>query len=204
MLSLESLNQRLQLLLRPVVRSLAAMGVTPGRLTMVNVAGSIMVGLLLSGASTLGSLLLLAFPVWMLVRTVLMALWDLMARETAAVSRVRGLLREISDVTCDLALYLPLAGFDSRARLAVFAFSVGIVMTEFCGVAGALVGGRRQQGGPMGRTVRAIVVSCVLIPTAFVSFLGFFWLLPFWIFVVLQAVTCWNRVHASVTEAARS
>jgi CDP-diacylglycerol--glycerol-3-phosphate 3-phosphatidyltransferase len=77
------------------------------------------------------------------------------AREHGMRTRLGGVLNEIGDVVSDVALILPLATLEPRLLWPAVALALGAVLTEFCGVLGAVVGGDRRYDGPMGKSDRA-------------------------------------------------
>lgn len=200
---MDDLKPRFQGLLRPLMRRLAARRITPDKLTLLSLGGSIAVGVSLTLARYM-SLLLLLLPLWLLIRMALNALDAMMAREMGLTSAVSGAVHELGDVLSDLSLYVPLAWFTDGARTAVLAFVAGVVMTEFCGLLGVLVGSRRQRQGPMGKSYRALAVSCIAVATALLPLVYLLWGPIFWGLTALEAWTCWNRCAAAVTEAAKA
>lgn len=203
MASVYDLKPRFQQLLRPLVRLLAARGVTPNQLTLLALGGSFLVGGALLLAGTLSTLLLM-LPIWLLVRMALNALDGMMARELGMTTRLGGILNEVGDVVSDLALYVPLAWYEPGARTAVLTFALLAVLTEFCGLMGVLVGTRRQYQGPMGKSDRALAVSLLAIATATLPLMNLVWALAFWSLSALECLTCWNRAAAAIQEAAKA
>src|SRR5687768_3932260 len=131
--SVYDLKPRFQALLRPLMRRLAAAGVTPNTVTVMTLLGSIAAGVPLAFAGSY-PVLLLALPVWLFARMALSAIDGMMAREMNMASVLGAVLNEFGDVASDLALYLPLALVTPPAQWPVIAFAAGAVLTEFCGV----------------------------------------------------------------------
>jgi CDP-diacylglycerol---glycerol-3-phosphate 3-phosphatidyltransferase len=201
MASVYDLKPKFQALLRPLVRALAAIGVTPNALTLTALAGSIAVGAALILAPE-RLMLLLLLPAWLLVRMALNALDGMMARELGMATPLGAVLNELGDVLSDLALYLPLAAFPGPARWAVVAFATGAVLTEFCGLLTQTLGGGRRYEGPMGKSDRAFVAGALALATAIRP-----GLLPYWPWVLgagaaLAALTCWNRLRKGLAARA--
>jgi CDP-diacylglycerol--glycerol-3-phosphate 3-phosphatidyltransferase len=212
--SIYGLKPRFQALLRPLVPVLARAGLTPNAVTLAALAGSIIVGVVIAcvtAPATEGLLVifpppprtavLLLLPFWLAVRMALNALDGMMARELHQASRLGGALNEIGDVLADVALYLPLALVHRPSLWPVVAFTLGAALTEFCGVLGVALGARRQYGGPMGKSDRASLVGALALATAVAPRALAAW--P-WIFAAaaaLAALTCWNRVCASLASA---
>ena len=156
--SVYDLKPAFQGVLRPLVRALVAAGVTPNHLTLSAVLGSIAVGAALTMAAARPRLLLL-LPIWLLARMALNAMDGMAAREHGKTSRLGGALNEVGDVVSDAALYLPLATLGPHHLWPAVAFTLGAVLTEFCGVLGSTLGGTRRYDGPMGKSDRAVIIG---------------------------------------------
>ncbi|HWP44571.1 MAG TPA: CDP-alcohol phosphatidyltransferase family protein [Blastocatellia bacterium] len=178
---------------------LARAGLTPNAVTLIAVAGSAAAGALLSQSGR-QPLLLLLLPVWLFARMALNAIDGMMARELKMATSLGAVLNELGDAVSDLGLYLPLAFVTEEARWPVIAFSIGAVLTEFCGVLGRALGASRRYDGPMGKSDRAFVVGAL-------GLLSYIWpgairLWP-WVFSIATALTvftCFNRVSNSLKE----
>lgn len=177
------------------MRGVVAAGVTPDHMAVVATLGSLAVGAAIALNTSFRWLLLL--PLWLLARLALDAMAGMAAHEHGRTSRTGGVLHEVGSIVSDLALHLPLALVDPRARWAVVAFVIAAALTEFCGVLGPTLGGSRRHDGPMGRGVRALLVGVLGLLGAFWprSLAG--WPAVFWIATALAALTCWNRVRRS-------
>jgi phosphatidylglycerophosphate synthase len=129
------------------------------------------------------------------------ALDGLLARERRMATPRGEALNELGDVLSDLALYLPLAKWSAAAAWPVTAFVIGALLTEFCGVLGQALGGRRRYEGPMGKSDRAALIGALgLLTCAWPSLMN---LWP-WVFTgatLLEAITCWSRVLRALSEA---
>ena len=139
--SVYQLKPRFQALLRPMMRALAYAGWSPNAVTLLALAGSVVVGAAISQARARPVLYLL-LPVWLFARMALNAIDGMMARELSLATRLGAVLNEAGDVLSDLALYLPLAFAVQDALWPVVAFSIAAILTEFCGVLGAAMKGR--------------------------------------------------------------
>jgi CDP-diacylglycerol---glycerol-3-phosphate 3-phosphatidyltransferase len=199
--SIYDLKPRFQDLLRPVMRGLAAAGVTPNVVTLVAVAGSLVVGLAVTQATTQRWLLLL-LPMWLFVRMALNALDGMMARELKQASTLGAVLNELGDVVSDLGLYLPLAWLAPAAQWPIVAFSLGAALTEFCGVLSRALGASRRYDGPMGKSDRAFLVGALLLVTCFASQAWGWWPWVFTVAALLTALTCWHRLRRCLLELA--
>jgi CDP-diacylglycerol--glycerol-3-phosphate 3-phosphatidyltransferase len=178
---------------------LARAGLSPNAITLIALAGSIAVGAVVSQSAG-REVLLLLLPVWLFARMALNAIDGMMARELNMASSLGAVLNELGDALSDLGLYLPLALVREGSEWPVIAFSIGAVLTEFCGVLGRALGASRRYEGPMGKSDRAFLVGALGL-LSFVS-PGALSLWP-WIFSIaaaLTAITCLNRVSKSLKE----
>jgi len=185
------------------MKSLARAGLTPNVVTLAAIVGSIAVGAIVSQASHKRALLLL-LPLWLFGRMALNAIDGMMARELGLATQLGAVLNELGDAVSDLGLYLPLAFVNERAQWSVVAFSIGAVLTEFCGVLGRALGASRRYDGPMGKSDRAFVVGALGLITFLFPVALDAW--P-WIFAlagVLAAVTCVNRASKALNQLRRS
>ena len=105
MISIYQLKPAFQGCLRPLVRHLAARGVTANGVTLLALGLSLGLGALLLGFPTPRLFLLL--PLWMFLRMALNAIDGMLAREFGQKSALGAYLNELSDVVADAALYLP-------------------------------------------------------------------------------------------------
>jgi len=197
--SVYDLKPRFQGLLRPIMRAIAAKGLTPNGVTLAAIIGSIGVGFVISFSDT-RPILLLLLPVWLFIRMALNAIDGMMARELGMSSNLGAILNELGDAVSDLGLYLPLAFVYEPARWPVVAFSIGAVLTEFSGVLGRALGGSRRYDGPMGKSDRAFVVGTLGLATFVFPDLFKAWPWIFLIAAVLTALTCTNRLTRTLKE----
>src|ERR1700754_4799602 len=107
-MTLYELKPKFQAALRPMVAALAGRGVTANQVTLVALAGSILVGAL-TGWFAACSAIFLLLPVWLFLRLALNAIDGMLAREFNQKSVLGAYLNELSDVVSDAALYAPFA-----------------------------------------------------------------------------------------------
>ncbi len=200
MATVYDLKPRFQARLRPLVRALAAAGVTANQVTLAALAlSAAWGGLMILALPSVGPFLLL--PLVLLVRMALNAIDGMLAREHRMASRLGAVLNELGDVIADAALYLPFAALPG-----VTPWLVGLVValagaTELAGVLGVTVGGGRRYDGPMGKSDRATAFGLLgfLIGVGVVPGL---WLdLVLWLVAALLVGTIANRVRRALAEA---
>jgi len=198
-MTLYDLKPRFQSLLRPLVRRLAAAGVTANQVTLAAALGSVALGALLSCAPHNHALFLL-LPVWLAVRMALNAIDGMLAREFGQKSRLGGYLNELCDVVSDAALLLPFAFIAPFSQPTVFAVIGLAILAEYAGVMGPLVGASRRYDGPLGKSDRAALVGALALwlglglPLA--SWMA--WAMP--VAALLLILTTINRVRRGLQE----
>lgn len=199
MVSVYDIKPVFQRFLRPALPLLSKFRATPNKVTVIALLGSIFAGLLvLLSARNISWLLVL--PMWLFVRMALNALDGMMARVYGLRSNLGAILNELGDVISDLAIFLPLAFVFKDAFLAVMTFSIGAVMTEFCGILGQALGASRRYEGPMGKSDRAFFVGVLAVLTVLFPNLIAYWKWIFWLAFFLTILTCWNRISFALKE----
>ncbi len=201
-MTLYDLKPRFQDLLRPLVATLARMGITANQVTVVAAAGSVLLGILLILAPA--RLLFLLLPLWLFIRMALNAIDGMLAREFGQKSALGAYLNEICDVVSDAALYLPFAMLAPFAPAWVVVVVLLAALTEFAGVLGPGLGASRRYDGPLGKSDRAFVFGALAfwigIGGAMPDWLG--WIMP--LIAALLAATVVRRVTSGLDEARRS
>jgi phosphatidylglycerophosphate synthase len=197
--SVYDLKPRFQGLLRPLMKRLAAAGLTPNIVTVMALIGSIAVGVAGSQAGRRPALLLL-LPAWLFARMALNAIDGMMARELGQATTTGAVLNELGDALSDLGLYLPLAFVSQASEWAIIFFSIGAVLTEFCGVLARALGASRRYEGPMGKSDRAFLVGALGLVTFLFPKAVSYWPQIFWVATGLAALTCLNRLSKALRE----
>ena len=194
MITVYDLKPRFQTLLRPFVAQLAARGVTANQVTLVALAVSLALGLLLWLLAAHAWLFLL-LPLWFFLRMALNAIDGMLAREFGQQSRLGGYLNEVTDIVADAMLYLPFALLVPQGALAVGVVIFLAALTETVGILGQVHGNGRRYDGPVGKSDRAFVFGALGLWYAVTGSLGA-WSLPFmWVLAALLAFTCWRRLQ---------
>jgi CDP-diacylglycerol--glycerol-3-phosphate 3-phosphatidyltransferase len=198
--TLYAFKPKFQALLRPLVRRLAAAGVTANQVTLAAALGSIGIGGLVALWADVRGLFLL-LPIWLFVRMALNAVDGMLAREFGQQSRLGAYLNELGDVVSDAALLLPFAVLPPFGAIPVAVVAVLAAVSEFAGVLGQTVGASRRYDGPLGKSDRALVLGAL----AFWIGIGgplpgwLYWLMP--VIALALAATTINRVRAGLAEA---
>lgn len=196
-MSVYQLKPAFQNLLRPLARRLAARGLTANQVTLLALAGSLMLGgLLLLAPARIPPLdavgprpLFLLLPLWLFLRMALNALDGMLAREHGQKSALGCYLNELADILSDAALYLPFALVPGFGTVSVALFVFLAALAETAGILGALAGASRRYDGPMGKSDRALVMGLLAIATAAGPPATFATLQP-WVFPTLNLLLC--------------
>jgi CDP-diacylglycerol--glycerol-3-phosphate 3-phosphatidyltransferase len=206
MTSIYQLKPAFQNLLRPVVRRLAAAGVTANSVTLLAMFVSLALGawLCLAGRGHPGGYLLI--PAWMFLRMALNAVDGMLAREFDQKTPLGAYLNELSDVVSDAALYLPfawVAPFGWQSVCLVIGLSA---VSEMAGALGPMVGAPRQYQGPMGKSDRAFLFGALGLWAGLAG-----GALPDWTFWVMAAalplcvlLNIFNRVRGGLAAISSS
>ncbi|MEB3047638.1 CDP-alcohol phosphatidyltransferase family protein [Rhizobium mulingense] len=198
-MSIYQLKSGFQNILRPLVRSLAARGITANQVTSIAAAISVALGLFLSVAPLPHWFLLV--PVWFLLRMGLNAIDGMLAREHGQKSILGAYLNEIGDVVSDVALYLPFALIDPNGLMPALSVIFLSALTEFAGILGQSVGASRRYDGPLGKSDRAVLFGALGI---YVGVGGGFAGWTSWLWAVVALFLIWtiiNRISAGIREA---
>jgi len=197
-ISIYQLKPRFQALLRPIVRRLAAAGVTANMVTVAAMLISCVLGAVLFVAEDPRLFLLL--PPWMFLRMALNAIDGMLAREFGQKSALGAYLNELTDVVSDAALYLPFATFPELGAAPVGLVIFLATLSEMTGVVAVMTGASRRYDGPMGKSDRAFVFGALGLWLGLAGSLpaGCIWLLLG--VSVLIALNIVNRVRGGLAE----
>ena len=151
--SIYQIKPAFQGLLRPIVRRLAAIGVTANQVTLGAALLSIAAGIVIAAAQPSGRIWFL-LPAVLFLRMALNAIDGMLAREHGQKSALGAFLNELCDVVSDAALYLPFALLDLEPAVVVIVVLLA-GLCEMAGVVAIQVGAERRYDGPMGKSDRA-------------------------------------------------
>ena len=181
MITVYDLKPRFQALLRPFVAQLAAHGVTANQITLVALAVSLALGLLLWLLAAHAWLFLL-LPLWLFLRMALNAMDGMLAREHGQQSPLGAYLNELSDVAADAALYLPFVAVTPFGWASVGSVIFLAALSEMAGALAPMVGAARRYDGPLGKSDRAVVFGVLGL------WYGLAGSLPAWLVVLMPAL----------------
>jgi CDP-diacylglycerol---glycerol-3-phosphate 3-phosphatidyltransferase len=197
--SLTFLKPLLRKALRPVAARLYEAGVTANQVTWISLGGSVLVGALLCRFAV-HSPLFAILPAWLAARTAFAAIDGTLAIEFGQKSRLGSVLNEAGDVVSEIALFSPLAFVAPFSGPSIAVAVCFAAMSEFVGMAGALLSGPRRLEGPLGKADRSIVLSLVAIAIAAYGRLpeGAWGIVP--ALCVGLVITIWNRLRFALAE----
>ena len=203
MASVYDLKPKFQNLLRPLVRLLAARGITANQVTLFAALWSVGHGLLIA-ANPDNRLWFLLLPVTLFARMALNAVDGMLAREHNQKSRLGAILNEVSDVISDAALYLPFALLAGLSPVAAVLSVMLAGLTEITGVTAVTIGAQRRYDGPMGKSDRATAFGALglLLGLGFQPASWMVW--AQWIIAVLLVVTVFNRARRALQSGSAS
>jgi CDP-diacylglycerol--glycerol-3-phosphate 3-phosphatidyltransferase len=182
MASIYALKGRFQNLLRPIVKRLAAWGVSANQVTLFTLLLCLAGGYWVWAQEDLRWLWLL--PPAYFLRMALNAMDGMLAKEHNQASKFGAVFNEVSDFLGDAAMYWP---FIKLVSVKLWWVTLGAAWaTEIAGLYGAT----RRYDGPMGKSDRAFVFGAAAI----------FWQWSEALLVaitVLCGITIWNRLRRS-------
>jgi CDP-diacylglycerol--glycerol-3-phosphate 3-phosphatidyltransferase len=200
MASIYDLKPAFQGLLRPLTRTLAAVGVTANAVTVAAAVLSLAVGAAIASSKGARGALLLV-PAALFARMALNAIDGMLAREHGQKSKLGALLNELGDVVSDAALYLPLAIVPGFSPALVAASVVLAAASELAGVLGQTIGASRRYDGPMGKSDRAFAFGLLALLVGVGVAPGPWLGAALAAILALLAVTVWNRGARALREA---
>jgi len=198
--SIYQIKPRFQALLRPLVRGLAAEGVTANQVTLAAAVMSIAAGVVLAKWAYVPAVWFL-LPAVLFVRMALNAIDGMLAREHGQKSPLGAYLNELCDVISDAALYLPFALIPGVEPMVIVIAVILAAVSEMAGVIAIQVGAERRYDGPAGKSDRAVAFGAAAL-TVGLGFWGEPSNLTWWIglVAVMTAWTIVNRVRAGLRQ----
>jgi phosphatidylglycerophosphate synthase len=197
--SIYQIKPRFQALLRPIVRNLAATGVTANQVTLAAAIISIVAGAVLAHWAERPAIWFL-LPIVLFLRMALNAIDGMLAREHDQKSALGAYLNELCDVISDAALYLPFALIPGVSGIVVVVAVLLAAVSEMAGVVAVQVGAERRYDGPMGKSDRAFAFGLLAVLIA-IGILPALWMS--WAIGLVALLTAWtiiNRVRAGLKQ----
>lgn len=199
-MTIYDLKKSFQNLLRPLTKALARAGVTANQVTISALVLSFACGAFIY-FSAASSLSLLLVPLVLFIRMALNAIDGMLAREHGMKSNLGAVLNELGDVLSDAVLYLPFSVIKGASPEAVVVVILAI-FTEMTGVVAVQIGATRRYDGPMGKSDRAFVFSCLALVIGAGVPVGTWFPVVLWGVVVLLCLTIINRARKALAEVA--
>lgn len=200
-MTIYDLKKNFQNILRPISNALAKNGVTANQVTLSALVLSCACGAFIY-FSAASSLSLLLVPLVLFIRMALNAIDGMLAREHNMCTSMGAVLNELGDVVSDTVLYLPFAVIKGVPAEAVVVAVILAICTEMTGVVAVQIGGTRRYDGPMGKSDRAFVFSCLAILIGVGVPVGMWLSLVLWGVVALLCLTVVNRARRALAEVA--
>lgn len=198
--SVYDIKPRFQALLCPLVRRMAAMGVSANQVTVVAMLVSLLVGLSVGCQASRHHWVWGLLPLWLLLRMALNAIDGMLAREHGQASRLGAVLNELGDVVADAGLYLPLALTTVFSLWPLAVFVLLALLTEMTGVIGVQIGASRRYDGPLGKSDRALLFGVLGLLLALGVPEGRWLDVVVWLLTLLCVLTVLNRARAALRE----
>jgi len=200
-MTIYDLKKSFQNLLRPLTNALARAGVTANQVTISALLLSFACGAFIY-FSAASSLSLLLVPFVLFIRMALNAIDGMLAREHGMKSNLGAVLNELGDVLSDALLYLSFSAIKGAPPEAVVVAVILAVFTEMTGVVAVQIGATRRYDGPMGKSDRAFVFSCLALVIGAGVPVGTWFPVVLWVVVVLLCLTIINRARKALAEVA--
>lgn len=199
MISVYQLKPKFQNLLRPIVKKLYSLNVTANQVTILAMLLSMIIGFTVWYFSY-NSFIYLILPVFLFIRMALNAIDGILAKEFGQKSKLGGILNELGDIYSDTAIFLGLWNIVC-SHLVFILLIVFSIISETAGILGAVVGNGRRYDGPMGKSDRAFVISCLSILLAFRIINEKIVNIIFIIMIILLNYTIFNRIKNCLKES---
>ena len=198
-MSIYALKPQFQALLRPLVTSIDAFGITANQVTLFTCLISAAIGVGVSYAATFFASFLL-IPGWMFIRMALNAVDGMLAREFGHKSHLGAYLNELTDVISDACLYLPFAFLPHFQPLWVGVVIFLSALVEMTGCVALLTGASRRYDGPFGKSDRAFVFGALALAVGLGMPVQAWQQIIFPLLALLCALTVVQRVRKGLAE----
>ena len=199
MISVYQLKPKFQKLLCPIVKKLYSLNITANQVTISAMLLSMIIGFIVWYFSY-NSFIYLILPVFLFIRMALNAIDGILAKEFGQKSKLGGVLNELGDIYSDTAIFLGLWNIVSNHFVFILLIVFSII-SEIAGILGAVVGNARRYDGPMGKSDRAFIISCLSILFAFNIIDEKIINIIFIIIIILLNYTIFNRIKNCLKES---
>ena len=199
MISIYKIKPKFQQLLRPILKLLRKIGVTPNSITIFSILFSFLLSYFFWNAANNNSFYLIV-ALGLIFRMILNALDGMMALTYHLQSKLGEVLNEVGDVISDAAIYFPLILLSNlRIELSVL-FIVLSLVNEFCGILSKVISGKRRYDGPMGKSDRAFFIGVLCLLFYFDVSLGLYLNYIFVIASILLTISSFVRLNKSCSN----
>ena len=196
-MTIYDLKPKFQNLLRPGVRVIWKLGITPNQITFGTCLLSVVIALLLLCSKNEYFFIL---PLFFFFRMALNAIDGMLAREHNLKSPMGAILNEVTDVVSDGFLYYAFSRFpfiNTHLLMFVIFFST---ITEITGLSVLQNGSSRQYAGPLGKSDRAFLFSVMAILISFHLTAAFLYNSILLATALLLLLTVFNRAKKSLNS----
>jgi len=196
-MTIYDLKPKFQDLLRPLVKYIYKLHITPNQITLLTCFLSISMGLFLLLSHKEMFYLL---PVFFFLRMALNAIDGMLAKEHNQKTPLGAILNEVTDVLSDGFLYFSFMRFSFINHNLLFFVIFLAALTEVAGLSVLINNKPRQYSGPMGKSDRAFSFSVL---SLFISFYGASTLLyngVLFFISILLIITIYNRTIHSLSD----
>ena len=199
MISIYKIKPKFQQLLRPILKLLRKIEVTPNSITIFSILFSFLLSYFFWNAANNNSFYLIV-ALGLIFRMILNALDGMMALTYHLQSKLGEVLNEVGDVISDAAIYFPLILLSNlRIELSVL-FIVLSLVNEFCGILSKVISGKRRYDGPMGKSDRAFFIGVLCLLFYFDVSLGLYLNYIFVIASILLTISSFLRLNKSCSN----
>lgn len=196
-MTIYDLKPKFQNFLRPVVRILYKIGISPNQITLLTCIFSITYSFVIYYFPN-SKLILNLVPIFFFIRMALNAIDGILAKEFNLTSRLGALLNELTDVISDTFLYLAFLSQNLIEHHFLIIFSIIAILTEFAGLAALQINSPRRYDGPMGKSDRAFFISLISLLLANTNIDSNVYSILFGVAAILSVLTVINRMKKSL------
>lgn len=188
-MTIYDLKPAFQNLLRPIVKSLFKIGLTPNQITTATFLFSLCYSYCIY---TFGGWYLLLTPLFFFLRMALNAIDGILAKEFNLKTTTGVILNEVTDIIADIVLYMSFISHLEYLENVLILFCFLVFLSEFIGLSAFSVNKPRNYAGPLGKSDRAFIFSIIALTLYFYpSFESFNYII--YLMIILIILTSINR-----------